>query len=135
MTSWTLIFLGWFVSCIATFGSLFFSEVMEFSPCILCWYQRILMYPLVIILLVGMLRQNKEVFFYSFPLSFLGLLLAFYHLLIQHGVIPETASPCREGLSCADTWINWLGFITIPLLSFVAFTLISTILFFYNKKS
>lgn len=117
--------LSWLVAVIAMFGSLFFSEVMEFIPCSLCWYQRILMYPLTLILGIAIWKNRLDVITYSFPFSILGMLLALYHLGVQYEIIPETASPCVQGVPCSAMYINWLGFITIPLLSFIAFTLIN----------
>ena len=80
---WNLIFFAWLVATIATLGSLFFSEVMEFPPCILCWYQRILMYPLVIIFLVGLFPLDKNVFRYFVPFVVIGLLIELYNNFLQ----------------------------------------------------
>jgi len=132
--TFNLIFLAWIISCIATLGSLFFSEVIGYPPCVLCWYQRIAMYPLVIIFAVGSFSSDKTVFRYSFPLALIGWITALYHILLYNGIIPEEASPCVEGVSCSSVFINWFGFITIPLLSFTAFSLILTLLFLYKKK-
>lgn len=132
--SWSLIFGAWLISCISMGGSLFFSEVMEFPPCILCWYQRIAMYPLVAIFMVGLFPLSKEVFKYSTPFVALGWLIALWHNLLHLGIIEEDLSPCREGVSCSTVYINWMGFITIPLLSFVAFSLLGIILFIFYRR-
>ena len=132
--SWSLIFGAWLISCISMGGSLFFSEVMEFPPCILCWYQRIAMYPLVAIFMVGLFPLSKEVFKYSTPFVALGWLIALWHNLLHLGIIEEDLSPCREGVSCSTGYINWMGFITIPLLSFVAFSLLGAILFIFYRR-
>ena len=132
--SWSLIFGAWLISCISMGGSLFFSEVMEFPPCILCWYQRIAMYPLVAIFMVGLFPLSKEVFKYSAPFVALGWLIALWHNLLHLGIIKEDLSPCREGVSCSTVYINWMGFITIPLLSFVAFSLLGIILFIFYRR-
>jgi len=124
------LFFAWLISLIATFGSLFFSEVMSFIPCTLCWYQRICMYPLSIILLIGMLKRDKMVFIYAFPFVLLGFLFAIYHNLIHYEIVPENASPCVMGVPCSTKYIEWFGFITIPFLSLSAFVLI---LFFLLK--
>lgn len=121
-------YLCWFISIIATAGSLFFSEVMEFPPCTLCWYQRIAMYPLVVIFLVGSFRGALETVYFSAPLVIIGWLIAIYHNLIHMEIIPESASPCMEGISCGTVYIEWLGFITIPILSFTAFSIIGLFL-------
>lgn len=129
------LFVLWILASLATGGSLFFSEIMEFPPCLLCWYQRILMYPLAIIFLVAYFREDTSVFFYSLPFSILGLIISIYHNLIQRDIIPEKASPCVEGLSCADIWIEWFGFITIPFLSMTAFLMISIISLYVLRKN
>ena len=118
------IFIAWTVSLTATLGSLFFSEVMEFTPCSLCWYQRIFMYPLAIILLIGFFREDRVSLFYGLIFSILGWLISFYHNLLVWEIIPETASPCVQGIPCNATYIDWFDFITIPLLSMMAFTLL-----------
>jgi disulfide bond formation protein DsbB len=117
-------------------GSLFFSDVMGFPPCVLCWYQRIAMYPLVFIFLVGSFRKSHETFFYSTPFIVIGWLMALYHNLIHYEIISEEISPCVEGVSCATVYINWFGFITIPLLSFAAFSMLAilTALYFWESK-
>ena len=131
---WTLIFICWIVALISTAGGLFFSEVMELAPCSLCWYQRIFMYPLVIIFIVGCFPLNKLVFKYSIPFIALGWLTALYHNFIQWGIIPESAAPCIEGVPCSATWINWFGFITIPLLSFLAFSFLFIIMIIFYRR-
>lgn len=128
------IFFAWLVALVATLGSLFFSEVMEFIPCTLCWYQRITMYPLCIILLIGLLNKDNQVNSYAIPFSLVGLLLALYHNLIHYEIISEEASPCVAGVPCSTKYIEWLGFITIPFLSFVAFTFITILLFSKESK-
>lgn len=133
---WWLIFTSWIVATISTLGSLFFSEIMLYPPCVLCWYQRTAMYPLVIILLVASLRPvRREVFYYSFPLAMIGWLIATYHNLLYYKLIPESAAPCLQGISCTSVHIEWLGFITIPLLSFSAFTLILILLIIFQQRS
>ena len=126
------LFLAWFVASLATLGSLFFSEVMGFAPCTLCWYQRICMYPLAIILAIGLFPVEKKVIRFSLPFVVLGLFFSFYHNLLHWGVIPESAAPCKMGIPCSTLYINWFGFITIPLLSFVAFILIFVFLLLFK---
>ena len=115
------------LSIIATSGSLFFSEVMQLPPCVLCWYQRIMMYPLILIFSLGLFRKAKESFVYGLALSATGLVIAVYHNLLYYHIIPESIAPCTSGVSCTSRQIEWLGFITIPLLSLMAFTLITFI--------
>ncbi|MCM2351261.1 MAG: disulfide oxidoreductase [Bacteriovoracaceae bacterium] len=127
---WFLIFGCWLVAAISTAGSLFFSEVMRFPPCTLCWYQRILMYPLVIIFLMGLIPFDRSVIKFSLPLTVLGWLIAIYHNLLYYKILPESAAPCVMGISCTTVQIEWFGFITIPFLSLTAFTLILILLTF-----
>ena len=119
------LYLAWAQACIATFGSLSFSEVMLYPPCTLCWYQRILMYPLTVILAVGILRRDEGLHQYVLPLSGLGFAIALYHNLLYFGIIPESIQPCTVGIPCTTVQIEWLGFITIPLMSLTAFTVIN----------
>lgn len=130
----TLIVLVFFVAMIATLGSLFFSDVMQFIPCTLCWYQRILMYPLLIIFLIKLLFPQEDFFKYAITFSVLGLIVSSYHNLVMFKIIPETLSPCVQGVPCSVAYINWLGFITIPILSWTAFVLIVAVLLFGKKR-
>ena len=128
-----LLFAAWIVSMVAMLGSLFFSEIMLFPPCVMCWYQRICMYPLTVILLVALFSNDKNVFKYAMPLVILGFFFAIYHNLLSFGIVPETLAPCSQGVSCTSDYINWFGFITIQLLSLVAFALIFVTLIFIRR--
>ena len=132
--SLTFIFFSFLISFIATFGSLFFSEIMNFIPCSLCWYQRIFMYPLVVLFLMNLLYPDDKIFKYSFPLVFTGWLISIYHNLLMFKIIPEKLSPCIQGVPCSVDYINWFGFITIPLLSFFSYTIILILLIFLKKE-
>jgi disulfide bond formation protein DsbB len=123
------LFLAWVVALTATLGSLYFSEVRGFIPCALCWYQRVLMYPLVILLGVASHLEDKSVIRYTLPLSVLGGGVALYHYLIQKVPGMTGLGTCGVGVPCNAQYIDWLGFITIPLLSLTAFTLISGLLY------
>ena len=118
-------YLAWATSLTATAGSLYFSEIAGYLPCMLCWYQRIAMYPLVVILAVGILRKDSKVYQYVLPFTIVGGLIALYHVLLYYNVFPEAESTCRAGISCTTKYIEWFGFITIPLLSLLAFTFIT----------
>ena len=120
-----LLNLVFLVSLVATTGSLFFSEVMKLPPCILCWYQRIFMYPLVLIFGLALLNHAKDSALYGLIFSFLGLGTSIYHNLLYYKIIPDSITPCSEGISCTSVQIQWLGFITIPFMSFFAFLIIS----------
>src|SRR3989344_8490748 len=102
---------------VAMLGSLFFSEVKLLPPCLLCWYQRIAMYPLVVVAAVGILRDDRKAYQYGLPLSVVGMGFAIYHNLLYYAILPESAAPCRLGISCTTKTIAWFGFLPIPLLS------------------
>lgn len=125
---WILIFICWVLAAFSTMGSLFFSEVMKYPPCILCWYQRICMYPLVIVFLPAVLSFDKSVLKFTWPLTFVGWVIAIYHNLLYYKILPESAAPCVQGISCTTVQIEWLGFITIPFLSLLGFTFILALL-------
>lgn len=126
--AWILVFGCWAIAAAATLGALFLSEVMQIPPCVLCWYQRIFMFPLALVLPVGLFPFDAKVARYALPLAIGGWLVAFFHVLVVAGVIPENLQPCTQGVPCAEIQIQWLGFLTIPLLSLAAFTLILALL-------
>jgi disulfide bond formation protein DsbB len=121
-------YAAWLTALIATFGSLFFSEVMKLPPCVLCWYQRIAMYPLVLVLGVGIALRESRLKAYALPLSLSGLAVSVYHNLLYYKVIPDSIKPFTSGVSCTAKQLEWLGFITIPLMALAAFTLINALL-------
>lgn len=129
------LYLAWFQAIIATLGSLFLSEILHWTPCLLCWYQRILMYPLVLIIAVGILRKDKGLPLYVLPISILGLLISFYHNLLQWGIISEAGAPCTLGVSCVSKYAGWFGFVTVPLLSFVAFAVITVFMLLLRRTT
>ena len=109
---------------IATTGSLFMSQVLGWLPCVLCWYQRILMYPLAIILAIGILRRDQKLHLYVLPLSIAGIFTSLYHyLLIKTTWFPPP--PCMDGVPCTTDYLNWLGFINVPFLALTAFIIIT----------
>jgi len=130
----TLPYAAWFIALVATVGSLFFSEVMQLPPCVLCWYQRIAMYPLVVIIGVGIISRDQRMKSYALPICLIGLAISIYHNLLYYGLIPESITPCTEGISCTSRQIEWLGFITIPLLALTAFVGLALCLLFYQSE-
>lgn len=129
-----ILYLAWLIALVATAGSLFFSEVMQLPPCVLCWYQRIAMYPLVLILAAGIILRDRNLKAYAIPPALSGLLVSGYHNLLYYGLIPESITPCTEGISCTSRQIEWLGFITIPLMALVAFMGITLCLLLYRSR-
>ncbi len=131
---WMLIFGAWLIAAISTSGSLFFSEVMDLVPCVLCWYQRVLMFPLVIVLLIGLFPLDKNVARYALPLAVIGLLFTAYHCLLFYGLIPENLQPCSQGVSCADSSMVLFDFLPIPILSLLSFLMIIILLLKVRKS-
>jgi len=126
--SWTLLFICWLIAAASTLGSLFFSEIMQFPPCVLCWYQRIFLFPLVFIFATGLFGGDNSAARFALPIAGAGWLVALYHNLLYAGIIPASLQPCSRGVSCTEEYIAWFGFITIPLLSLLAFTAILALL-------
>jgi len=133
-SDWTIIFICWIVASVSTLGSLFFSEIMELAPCALCWYQRVFMFPLVIILLLGLFPFDKSIIKYALPLAIAGWGFAFYHYLLYSGFIPESIQPCSQGVSCSETYLDLFGFLTIPMLSLISFSALVTLLLILKRK-
>ena len=121
--------LAFIVAATATLGSLYFSEVAHFVPCRLCWFQRIAMYPLSVILLVGAIRRDAAVRWYVGPLAAIGALIAAYHTLIE--IKPELDSGACElfGPSCTDVWFEEFGFMTLANMALVGFLTILLLMF------
>ena len=126
--AWTLVFASWLMAAVATLGALFFGEVMKVPTCALCWYQRIFMFPLALILPVGLFPFDPRIVRYALPLAAVGWLIASWHVLLVAGVVPETVTPCTQGVPCSETYIRWFGFVTIPLLAWLAFSFIIALL-------
>lgn len=127
--------IAWVVSLSAMLGSLYFSEVLKLAPCTLCWYQRILMYPLVVIIPIGIVSLDKKVYKYVLPLTIPGMAIAFYHYLLYVKIIPEAYAPCSAGVSCTQKLIEWFGFINIPLLSFLSFAIMTLLMIIHIKNT
>lgn len=129
-----ILYILFLQALVATLGSLYFSEIMKFPPCVLCWYQRIFMYPIVFILGAGIYFRDKFIYRYVLILSSIGLIIAFYHNLLYYKILPESAAPCMLGVSCTTKQLEWLGFITIPLLSLIAFAIITVSMIWYSRQ-
>lgn len=109
----------------ATLGSLYFSEVREFVPCELCWFQRIAMYPLAPILAVAAVRDDNEIGRYVLPLSAIGGLVSLYHVQLQ--LFPDQSSTCSPTAPCSSKWVEALGWMTIPQMAALSFAIITVL--------
>ncbi|RKQ18326.1 disulfide bond formation protein B [Oceanobacillus bengalensis] len=129
------LYFSWIVSVVATLGSLYFSEIRGFIPCELCWYQRILMYPLALMLGIASFNSDSTVKKYVLPMAVIGWFISLFHYMQQK--IPGFAAikPCTSGVPCNMQYINWFGFITIPFLALTAFTLIIIFMLLIKKTN
>ncbi|MHA7964790.1 disulfide oxidoreductase [Paenibacillus sp. CAU 1782] len=127
------LYFAWLVAVTATLGSLYFSEIRGFIPCELCWFQRILMYPLAIILGIAAFYEDDKIKRYVLPLSILGICVSTYHYMKQKLPWLNEIQPCTQGVPCSTEHFNWLGFITIPFMALTAFVLITLLLAFKRK--
>ncbi|MBK8150243.1 MAG: disulfide bond formation protein B [Acidobacteria bacterium] len=130
----SLPYLAWAAALAGLVGSLFLSEVMQFPPCTLCWYQRVAMYPLVVIIGAGIVMRDPRMKTYALSLIVCGLAVAIYHNLLYYGFIPETLTPCSEGVSCSSRQLELFGFVTIPLMSLGSFVFLGLMMFLYKPK-
>ncbi|QQG44197.1 MAG: disulfide bond formation protein B [Candidatus Roizmanbacteria bacterium] len=131
--SYHLVFL---VALTSTLGSLFYSEIAKYSPCVLCWYQRIFMYPQVFLVYLANIRNERVITPYLILMNVIGALLALYHYIIQ--LAPKASLlPCEIGgaVSCTKKFTLYYGFITIPMMSLTAFVLNLILLIYFSEKS
>jgi disulfide bond formation protein DsbB len=119
-----ILYLAWGVSLLATVISLIFSEVLKYPPCSLCWYQRIFMYSLAIVLPVGIMLKDKYLSYYLFILSGFGFFIAAYHSLIYHSIIAEVLTVCTADLSCKAKQFELFNVLSIPVMSALSFLLL-----------
>lgn len=128
--------LSFLISLTATLGSLFYSEIAGYEPCVLCWYQRILMYPQVILLFTAILKkEGRRIADYSIGLSFLGAILAGFHYYLQiKGTGSFVCSNVGYSANCSEAFFMDFGFVTIPLSALTAFLLIMVLMFFEKNK-
>jgi disulfide bond formation protein DsbB len=126
------VWLAWVVALVATVGSLMYSELFHFPPCRLCWFQRIAMYPLAIILLVGAIRREMAVKFYAVPIALIGLVIPIYHNVLQFFPSLEGTS-CDPLVPCSARSIEMFGFMDLPFMAGAGFIVIAVLLAFYTK--
>ncbi len=123
------------VALLATSGSLFYSEIAGYLPCELCWFQRIMMYPQVIILGIAWWKRQGQIYVYSLTLSIIGAVIALYHYLLQVSPLP-LPSKCEVvgyAASCSEFFVKEFGYITIPMMALTAFLLIILFMTAYRK--
>jgi disulfide bond formation protein DsbB len=133
--SWYLLFCVWIIATSGTLTSLFFSEVVQVPICVLCWYQRIALYPLVVMLPLALFPYDAKIICYTSPLVILGWFTALFHVLVVAGIVPKSVQPCVQGIPCSETYVNLLGFLNIPVMSLITFTIIGVLLFLSKKYS
>ena len=132
---WTLLLLAWLVATTATLGALFLGEVMGMTPCVLCWYQRIFMFPIAIVLGIACFSDDRRGAVYGLALALGGLVVAGYHTLLVADLIPKSWVPCSAGVSCADQKLEILNGVQILWLSLAAFMALAFLLVVYLRKS
>ncbi len=119
------------IALIASLGSLFYSEILKFAPCDLCWYQRAFVYPLVFLLGTAWLRKFKNVFYYIVPLTVVGSLISIYHYVIQMTSLSEFCK-ISNGVSCVTEYFTTFGYINMQMMALTAFILISILTYIYK---
>jgi disulfide bond formation protein DsbB len=130
------LWIAWALAAIATLGSLYYSEIADYLPCRLCWFQRIAMYPLAVVLLVAAVRRDaRGAFAYAIALPVIGILISGYHIAVEIWPSIETQGCKAGGGSCAVKWIEELGYVTIPVLAATAFAAIIALLLFARSRA
>ena len=124
--------MGLLVAIWATLGSFYYSDVVHYAPCVLCWYQRIFLFPQVILLGIAVWRKDVGIRIYSLALAGIGALIAVYHILVEHNITP---SPClATGVSCSVRYVYEFGFVSIAVMSLITFLLIIASVYFAKKS-
>lgn len=130
------LYAAWLIALIASLGALFIGEVLGQTPCVLCWYQRIAMFPLALILGAACLTSDQRIGRYTFPLVFIGACIALWHSLLYAGIIKEAIVPCsRSGPSCTDSAMLTVANLPIPYLSFLSFLAIAILLTYFHSQN
>ncbi len=132
------ILLAFMVALLSTFASLFYSQIAGFDPCQLCWYQRIFMYPLVIILFVALIKKDYHITDYALSLAFVGSTISLYHNYVYFGGKSLSCSVFARGVSCLQRYVFEFGYVTIPIMALTAFVLIIIFLVLaklYHKRT
>ena len=130
LEEYSLLF-AFLIALAATLGSLFYSEIAGYIPCKLCWFQRIFMYPLVLIFGIALVRKARDIIYYTIPLTVIGGAISIYHYTLQRA---ESVVPCVVGeVSCNSRYISHLGDMTIPMMTIIAFGLIIIFSYLWNR--
>ncbi len=129
------IYYAWAISLMAILGSLYYSQVLHLPPCILCWFQRICMYPLIVVLGFAITKKSRDMVLPALVLTGIGWLISIYHNLLYFNILPEAAAPCVAGVSCTTKLTGWLAVFPIPLQALIGFTVILILLFIYWKAT
>jgi disulfide bond formation protein DsbB len=128
------LYIAFALALTATLGSLFMSGVLGWAPCVLCWYQRIMLYPLVIIFAVAILKGVNNLKHIVLPMTIIGGLVALYHMLLQYKIIPEALGPCVNGVSCVTSYHLGPNFVTVPLLALLSFIAIGILTLMHGEE-
>ncbi|EKE67884.1 MULTISPECIES: disulfide bond formation protein B [Alphaproteobacteria] len=131
---WSCLFGAWLIALAATLGAVYIGEIFGLTPCQLCWYQRIAMFPLALILGVACLRNDAGVGCYALPLALAGGGVALWHSLLYVGWPPTSIEPCQAGVSCTGAGMTFME-LPLPMLSLGAFLAISVLLLAGKRKS
>ena len=132
---WSWLMAAWLLALLSTLGALFLGEVMGMTPCLLCWYQRIAMFPLAIILGMAAFGDDRRGAVYALPLALIGTALAAYHSALIAGWVPSWWVPCGEGPSCSRQNLVIFQNVQIPWLSLLTFSAIALLLTVYLRKT
>lgn len=129
------LYIAWIIALLAVIGSLYFSEIKGFAPCALCWFQRIAIYPLVVLIPIGIIKKDPRIADYVLSLTIVGTLISIYQNLLYYKILPESISPCSAGVSCTTKYVEYFGFLTIPLLSLITLITITVLMIMYKKQN
>jgi disulfide bond formation protein DsbB len=130
-------FFAWLIALTATVGSLFYSEIAGYTPCKLCWWQRIFMYPLILLFALSLHKKDRSILPYALLLSIVGGVIAAYHYAMQRGFLPSLVCSISGAADCSREYVLQFDYVTIPLMSLTAFALIALLSFVgwrFSKK-
>ncbi|MBK1683882.1 MULTISPECIES: disulfide bond formation protein B [Rhodoferax] len=133
--NWNLLVFAWLIAATATASALFIGEVMGMAPCVLCWYQRIFMFPLAVVLGLACYSNDRRGAIYGLALALGGVMVAGYHTLLIAGFVSKAWIPCGLGVSCTEQKLEILNGLQIPWLSLTAFLTVTLLLFLYIKRT